>query len=177
MKKLFRLAALATMASLVATISVTTSCSDDDDDENNNPVVVDTTKNDTVVPPEQKDTVPVANQEEVFELEVGGSKSKAHSFISIQDKRTYSVAEVTMRKGAGVEIVFDGSKLFSASGSANEVVRQNGCAAVLIMESDKVFKFVTSGGENGKGYSGKIEVIEGEMKDETSTIKIRITRK
>lgn len=179
MKKLFRLTALATMVSLVATISVTTSCSDDDDDENdnkNNPAVVDTTKNDTVVPPEQTDTVPVVNQEEVFVLEVGGSKSKASSFISIQNKRTYTVSEVIMSQGSGIEIVFDGSMLFSASGSANEVVRQNGCAAVLIMESDKVFKFVTSCGENGKDYSGKIEVIEGEMKGADSTIKIKVTR-
>lgn len=179
MKKLFRLTALATMVSLVATISVTTSCSDDDDDENdnkNNPAVVDTTKNDTVVPPEQTDTVPVVNQEEVFVLEVGGSESKASSFISIQNKRTYKVSEVIMSQGSGIEIVFDGSKLFSASVSANDVVRQNGCAAELVKESDKVFSFVTSGGENGKDYSGKIEVIEGEMKGADSTIKIKVTR-
>lgn len=178
MKKLFRLTALATMVSLVATVSVTTSCSDDDDDENdnkNNPAVVDTTKNDTVVPPEQTDTVPV-KQEEVFVLEVGGSESKASSFISIQNKRTYKVSEAIMSQGSGIEIVFDGSKLFSASVSANDVVRQNGCAAELVKESDKVFSFVTSGGENGKDYSGKIEVIEGEMKGADSTIKIKVTR-
>ena len=177
MKKLFRLAALATMASLVATISVTTSCSDDDDDENNNPVVVDTTKNDTVVPPEQKDTVPVANQEEVFELEVGGSKSKAPSFFSIQNKKAYKISELDEK--SGVEFVFNGREIFGAQASANDFVASTGHNATITeVGKNKVFLYTTNGADfGGKNYSGKIEVIEGEMKDETSTIKIRITRK
>lgn len=177
MKKLFRLAALATMASLVATISVTTSCSDDDDDENNNPVVVDTTKNDTVVPPEQKDTVPVANQEEVFELEVGGSKSKASSFFSIQNKKTYKVAELD--KNSGVEIVYDGKKFFGAQSSVNDFVASTGLnATITVVEQNKEFLYTTNGADfGGKSYSGSIKVTKGEMGDESATVTITVTRK
>ncbi|MCR5570016.1 MAG: hypothetical protein K6G31_12185 [Paludibacteraceae bacterium] len=180
MKKLFRLTALATMVSLVATISVTTSCSDDDDDENdnkNNPAVVDTTKNDTVVPPEQTDTVPVVNQEEVFVLEVGGSKSKASSFFSIQNKKTYKVAELD--KNSGVEIVYDGKKFFGAQSSVNDFVASTGLnATITVVEQNKEFLYTTNGADfGGKSYSGSIKVTKGEMGDESATVTITVTRK
>ncbi len=160
MKKIFRLTAMAAMVSMMATTATFTSCSDDDDDDDNTPT-------------------PVVDYTKTFSGEVGGTESAAGSFISVMDGKIYSLSDIKgdAEKASHVEIVFDGSKFVGANESINDVVNQNGCAAVVTtVTKGKEYKFTTNGGENGKSYSGIIEV-DGEMSGAKATVKIEVSAK
>lgn len=158
MKKIFRLSAMVAMVSMMATSVCVSSCSDDDDDDDSTEIV-------------NKDKT------ETFTLTVGGSKAKAGSFISIQNKAVYTSSEVTA--DSGVEIVFDGKKFVGAQTSINPDVASTGLnAQFTVVEQNKEYNYTTNGADfGGKSYSGTIKVTKGEMGSDESQITITVTRK
>lgn len=159
MKKIFRLTAMAAMVSMLATTATFTSCSDDDDDDDPNPI--------------QQEDVKYTN---VFSVKVGGTSSSEGSFISVQEGKVYKSSELT--DDNKVEIIFDGDKFSSASESKNDKVNQNGCGALIktIVKGEK-YSFTTEGGENGKSYSGIIEVTDGKVGGASATVTIKVSAK
>ena len=132
MKNLFRLTALATMVSMMATATVATSCSDDDDDET--PVVL------------VKDTT--------FTVNMGGSGSTAGSFLSVKDGKVYKKSDVAAH-GDNVEIVFTGYTFVSADKSENSIVNSNNQSATISQTSPLTFSYETS-----TGYKGSLTLVE-----------------
>lgn len=146
MKKFFHFSAIVAMLSMMATATVATSCSDDDDD-------------DAVV---TKDTV--------FTVNMGGTSSKAGSFLSVKNCAVYTTGDLASYAG-DVEIVFNGSNFISADKSANEAVASNGNTAEITNTSSTTWTYTTS-----TGFSGSITMVE-EPGDPSATYVVTVARK
>lgn len=123
MKMIFRFSAIVAMLSMMATATITTSCSDDDDPKQEHPIT------------------------KTFTVNMGGANSKYGSFLSISSEKAYTTNE--LGEGKDVEIVFDGTTFKSATESENLTVKANGLSAEITRLEDGSFGYTTSNGCTG----------------------------